>query len=224
MFQIIFNELSAAEISALPKRLQLELLAEFQILPEDLEHFNSERFGVIERAGKNCIATARKTTGFISPRPTRELRSTAYYTRTRFAIFFFGANCLFRRMRNSVRRASSGSLSSRARRRGRCNPLNVHKESSFGFRGGLFSCCPGRWVLAWVQDHDSMSGVVMLGLSLPTTVVYFLGLLAIGRWQKLTLSLVSMAPNGFLSALFPTFCGYFPVYVMRLKFAAPLIV
>jgi mRNA-degrading endonuclease RelE of RelBE toxin-antitoxin system len=52
MFQIVFNELSAAEISALPKKLQLELLAEFQILPEDLEHFNSERFGVIEREGK----------------------------------------------------------------------------------------------------------------------------------------------------------------------------
>ncbi len=52
MFQIIFNELSAAEISALPKKLQLELLAEFQILPEDLEHVDSERFGVIERDGK----------------------------------------------------------------------------------------------------------------------------------------------------------------------------
>src|SRR5213083_1274637 len=52
MFQIIFNELSAAEISALPKRLQLELLAEFQILPEDLEHLDLERFGVIERDGK----------------------------------------------------------------------------------------------------------------------------------------------------------------------------
>ena len=52
VFQIIFNELSAAEISALPKGLQLELLAEFQILPEDLEHLDSERFGVIERDGK----------------------------------------------------------------------------------------------------------------------------------------------------------------------------
>jgi len=52
MFQIIFNELSAAEISALPKRLQLELLAEFQILPEDLDQIDSERFGVIEREGK----------------------------------------------------------------------------------------------------------------------------------------------------------------------------
>ncbi len=52
MFQIIFNELSAAEISALPKRLQLELLAEFQILPEDLELLDSEWFDVIERDGK----------------------------------------------------------------------------------------------------------------------------------------------------------------------------
>src|SRR6201991_5355832 len=52
MFQIIFNELSAGEISALPKKLQLELLAEFQILPEDLDHLDSNRFGVIQREGK----------------------------------------------------------------------------------------------------------------------------------------------------------------------------
>jgi mRNA-degrading endonuclease RelE of RelBE toxin-antitoxin system len=52
MFQIVFNELSAAEISALPKSLQLELLAEFQILPEDLDNLDSKRFGVIEREGK----------------------------------------------------------------------------------------------------------------------------------------------------------------------------
>src|SRR2546425_12783066 len=52
MFQIIFNELSAAEISALPKSVQLDLLAEFQILPEDLDHLDSKRFGVIEREGK----------------------------------------------------------------------------------------------------------------------------------------------------------------------------
>src|SRR5580658_11061153 len=52
MFQIIFNELSAAEMSALPKRLQLDLLAEFQILPEDLDHLDAKRFGVIGRKGK----------------------------------------------------------------------------------------------------------------------------------------------------------------------------
>ena len=52
MFQIIFNELSAAEMSALPKKMQLNLLAEFQILPEDLDRLDARHFGVIEREGK----------------------------------------------------------------------------------------------------------------------------------------------------------------------------
>src|SRR5438067_13281364 len=52
MFQIIFNELSAAEISALPKKLQLELLSQFHILPEDLDQLDSPRFGIIQREGK----------------------------------------------------------------------------------------------------------------------------------------------------------------------------
>lgn len=53
MFQIVFNELSAAEMSALPKELQLDLLAEFQVFPEDLESpLDSEHFGFIERDGK----------------------------------------------------------------------------------------------------------------------------------------------------------------------------
>ena len=52
MFQIIFNELSAAELSVLPKTLQLDLLAEFQIMPEDMDRLDSKRFGVIEREGK----------------------------------------------------------------------------------------------------------------------------------------------------------------------------
>lgn len=52
MFQIIFNELSASEMSALPKSLQLELLAEFQILPDDLDKLADSRFGLIEREGK----------------------------------------------------------------------------------------------------------------------------------------------------------------------------
>ncbi len=52
MFQIIFNELSAAEMSALPKTLQLDLLAEFQIIPEDLGRLDTKKFGVMEREGK----------------------------------------------------------------------------------------------------------------------------------------------------------------------------
>jgi mRNA-degrading endonuclease RelE of RelBE toxin-antitoxin system len=52
MFQIIFNEISAAELSNLPKDLQLDLLSEFQVLPGDLEKLDSEKFGRIEREGK----------------------------------------------------------------------------------------------------------------------------------------------------------------------------
>lgn len=55
MFQIIFNELSAAEMSQLPKELQLELLAEFQVLPEDLETLDQQHFGVIQREGKKLF-------------------------------------------------------------------------------------------------------------------------------------------------------------------------
>ncbi len=52
MFQIIFNELSAAEMAALPKELQLDLLAEFEVLPEDLENLEGEKYGAIQRDGQ----------------------------------------------------------------------------------------------------------------------------------------------------------------------------
>ncbi len=55
MFQIIFNEISAAEMSSLPTELQLDLLAEFQVIPEDLENLTSDKFGVIEREGKKLF-------------------------------------------------------------------------------------------------------------------------------------------------------------------------
>ena len=52
MYQIIFNELSAAEMAALPKELQLELLAEFEVLPDDLDQLDPEKFGKLVREGK----------------------------------------------------------------------------------------------------------------------------------------------------------------------------
>jgi len=55
MFQIIFNDLSSAEMSNLPKDLQLDLLSEFQFLPEDLEGNGDERFGVVQREGKKLF-------------------------------------------------------------------------------------------------------------------------------------------------------------------------
>ena len=52
MFQVIFNPVSAAEMSALPKDLQLDLLSEFQVLPENLESLSGENFGKIQRDGR----------------------------------------------------------------------------------------------------------------------------------------------------------------------------
>ncbi len=55
MLQIVFNEISAAEMAALPKLLQLDLLAEFQFLPDELENLDTERFGVVERDGQRLF-------------------------------------------------------------------------------------------------------------------------------------------------------------------------
>ena len=55
MFQIIFNELSAAEMAALPKELQLDLLAEFQVLPDNLDQLDPDKFGTLERDGKKLL-------------------------------------------------------------------------------------------------------------------------------------------------------------------------
>jgi mRNA-degrading endonuclease RelE of RelBE toxin-antitoxin system len=55
VLQIVFNEISAAEMAALPKDLQLDLLAEFQFLPEDLDQLDTDKFGAVERDGKRLF-------------------------------------------------------------------------------------------------------------------------------------------------------------------------
>lgn len=52
MLQIVFNEISAAELSQLDTLEQLELLDEFKVSEKDLEELDDERFGRIERDGK----------------------------------------------------------------------------------------------------------------------------------------------------------------------------
>lgn len=51
MLQIVFNEISAAELSSLGTLEQLELIEEFKVSRDDLENLNEERFGKIERNG-----------------------------------------------------------------------------------------------------------------------------------------------------------------------------
>ena len=52
VFQIVFNEISAAEISQLDTLEQLELMDHFKVTQEDLDNLDGERFGKIERDGK----------------------------------------------------------------------------------------------------------------------------------------------------------------------------
>jgi mRNA-degrading endonuclease RelE of RelBE toxin-antitoxin system len=51
VFQIVFNEISAAEISALGTLEQLELLEEFRVTESDLANSGGEKFGKLERDG-----------------------------------------------------------------------------------------------------------------------------------------------------------------------------
>ncbi len=70
MFQVIFNSLSAAEMAALPKELQLEVLADFQILPEDFENLDSTRFGKVQRDGRRLFRfRARDYRIYFEPHP-----------------------------------------------------------------------------------------------------------------------------------------------------------
>ena len=52
MLQIVFNEISAAEISRLGTLEQLELLDAFKVTESDLTELDGERFGKISRDGK----------------------------------------------------------------------------------------------------------------------------------------------------------------------------
>jgi mRNA-degrading endonuclease RelE of RelBE toxin-antitoxin system len=51
MLQIIFSEVSAKELAAMPRPLQLELIDGFQLLPQDFETAD-EKFGQLMRGGK----------------------------------------------------------------------------------------------------------------------------------------------------------------------------
>ncbi|MBK1834657.1 type II toxin-antitoxin system RelE family toxin [Roseibacillus ishigakijimensis] len=52
MLQIVFNEISAAEISQLDTLAQLQIFDEFQVTHDDLEHLDGEKFGKLTRDGK----------------------------------------------------------------------------------------------------------------------------------------------------------------------------
>ncbi len=70
VFQVVFNKISAAEMAALPKELQLDLLCEFQVLPQDLDSLAGENFGRVRRDGRHLHrCRARDYRIYFSPHP-----------------------------------------------------------------------------------------------------------------------------------------------------------
>lgn len=54
MLQIVFNEISAAEISRIPTLEQLDLLGDFKVTETTLQNIDGSTFGKIEKDGK-CL-------------------------------------------------------------------------------------------------------------------------------------------------------------------------
>lgn len=53
MLQIVFNEISAAELSRLPVQVQFQLLEALNVQPDGIDEESlAKRFGVLERHGK----------------------------------------------------------------------------------------------------------------------------------------------------------------------------
>ncbi|MFH1067915.1 MAG: hypothetical protein V1746_08465 [bacterium] len=52
MFQIVFKPISSAEMSMLPKLLQLEILSEFNVLTPDFLEKNPDKFGMVKHGGR----------------------------------------------------------------------------------------------------------------------------------------------------------------------------
>jgi mRNA-degrading endonuclease RelE of RelBE toxin-antitoxin system len=51
MLQIIFSEVGAKELARMPRKLQIELIDGFQVLPRDFEKAD-EKFGLLTRGGR----------------------------------------------------------------------------------------------------------------------------------------------------------------------------
>ena len=52
MLQIVFNKISAAEVSSIPTLEQLDLLGDFQVSESTLQPLDDARFGKMEKDGK----------------------------------------------------------------------------------------------------------------------------------------------------------------------------
>ena len=60
MLQIVFNKISAAEVSSIPTLEQLDLLGDFQVSESTLQTLDDARFGKMEKDGKILYRSVAK--------------------------------------------------------------------------------------------------------------------------------------------------------------------
>jgi len=92
MFQVVFNAISAAEMSALPTELQLDLLSDFEVLPEEVDKADPERFGLIEREGKKLFRYRVKDDRIYFERAPEGITVHRVLPRNTFRDFLFRAS------------------------------------------------------------------------------------------------------------------------------------
>ena len=73
-----------------------------------------------------------------------------------------------------------------------------------------------------VYEGGWRGGPTIVALSLPVTIAYFVALWAVAVWRSWPLTGGGLITAGFLCGIFPLFFGFFPVYYLRLVFAAPV--
>ena len=101
---MIFNAISAAEMAALPKELQLDLLAEFHLLPEDLDNLGHQPLRPVSSAGAaSYIVAGPKIIGSISNGIRKAFSSIACPSQEyQSGISSFAPTCRWMRRTNSL--------------------------------------------------------------------------------------------------------------------------
>ena len=88
MLQIIFSEVSAKELAAMPRQLQLELIDGFQLLPTDFEKAD-EKFGQLTRAGKRIYRYRVKDYRIYFEKQDRMINVVCILNKNSMKDFFF---------------------------------------------------------------------------------------------------------------------------------------
>lgn len=89
MFQIIFKPVASAEMTALPKPLQLEILSEFNVLTPDFLEKNPDKFGAVKQGKRKLFRYRAKDYRIYFEKDDNGLLIHRVLNKNSFKDFFF---------------------------------------------------------------------------------------------------------------------------------------